>query len=58
MTQIRPFVGVSLLAIAFCQPQIYWLIHRYREQAHSYRVCALFRFIVRQKPRESALPRR
>jgi hypothetical protein len=30
-------VGVSLLAIAVCQPNKYQLTGRYREQAHSYR---------------------
>ncbi|CAI8786374.1 hypothetical protein EMIT0P395_190019 [Pseudomonas sp. IT-P395] len=34
----RPPVGVSLLAIAVCQSMNSYLIHRYREQAHSYRV--------------------
>jgi hypothetical protein len=29
---------VSLLAIAICQSQMLWLINRYREQAHSYKV--------------------
>ncbi len=33
----RSIVGVSLLAIAVCQPTHHELIHRYREQAHSYR---------------------
>ncbi|CAI8765003.1 hypothetical protein EMIT0347P_10431 [Pseudomonas sp. IT-347P] len=32
-----PSVGVSLLAIAVCQPPLPQLTHRYREQAHSYR---------------------
>jgi len=30
-------VGVSLLAIAVYQSLFYWLTHRYREQAHSYK---------------------
>jgi hypothetical protein len=31
-------MGVSLLAMAVCQPHSSKLIHCYREQAHSYRV--------------------
>jgi len=32
---------VSLLAIAVGQTYLNWLTHRYREQAHSYNMCAL-----------------
>jgi hypothetical protein len=35
------FVGVSLLAIAVCQPTFLNLTYRYREQAHSYRGLAV-----------------
>jgi len=35
-------VGVSLLAIAVYQPHMSRLIHRYREQAHSYRGSSSF----------------
>ncbi|CAI8979693.1 hypothetical protein EMIT0347P_90006 [Pseudomonas sp. IT-347P] len=33
----NPRVGVSLLAIAVGQSDIYQLTHRYRERAHSYK---------------------
>ncbi|CAI8731897.1 hypothetical protein EMIT0347P_150019 [Pseudomonas sp. IT-347P] len=39
VSEPAPPVGVSLLAIAVCLARTYRLTHRYREQAHSYRVC-------------------
>jgi hypothetical protein len=51
----NPIVGVSLLAIAFFQPKHHCLTHRYREQAHSYRVLCLSEYFVRSQMKNDNL---